>query len=207
MLWPEDDFGRDEVLCINFVNTVSWRGKANPTEYLENLESWLSWVKEEGLATEESLAELLARGDAEAVAAFERAIQFRESLYHFLKAFARSEDPPAKDRLLVQDVLGRALGRLKLAESSGKWGFELEPGLSDWDALLFPCALSAAQLVAGPWAQRLRVCGREECLWLFLDLTKNRSRKWCDMTTCGNVVKARRRYAAQKATQSIDDVT
>ena len=199
MLWPEDDFERDEVLCINFVNTVSWRGKPKPTEHLSNLESWLAWAKEEGLASEEAVTGLGARDAGEATAGFERAIEFREALYNFLKAFGRSEDPPAKDRLLVQDVLGRAMGRLKLIESGGGWTFELESSSADWDGLLFPCALSAAQLVAGPWASRLRVCNRPECEWLFMDNTKNRSRKWCDMTTCGNVVKARRSYARRKA--------
>lgn len=199
MLWPEDDFERDEVLCINFVNTVSWRGKPRPTEYLPNLDSWLAWVKEEGLASEEAVAELRSRSAEEAVAAFERAIQFREALYNFLKAFGRSEDPPAKDRLLVQDVLARAMARLKLSESNGGWEFELESGPVDWESALYPCALSAAQLVAGPWASRLRVCNRPECEWIFMDNTKNRSRKWCDMTTCGNVVKARRSYARKKA--------
>lgn len=199
MLWPEDDFERDEVLCINFVNTVSWRGKSKPTEYLLNLESWLAWAKEEGLASEAAIEELGLRDDEEAQAAFERAIQFRESLHNFLKAFGRSVDPPAKDRLLVQSVLARAMGHLKLSESNGGWSFELDPGSTDWETLLYPCALSAAQLVAGPWASRLRVCNRPECQWLFMDNTKNRSRKWCDMTTCGNVVKARRSYARRKA--------
>jgi len=199
MLWPEDDFQQDEVLCINFVNTVSWRGKPKPNEHLTNIESWLDWAKEEGLASVEAIEELASRGVEESEAAFERAIQFREALYNFLKAFGSSEDPGAKDRLLVQEVLARAMGRLKLSESKGGWAFELNPGSADWEALLCPCALSAAQLVAGPWSSRLRVCSRDECLWLFMDNTKNRSRKWCDMTTCGNVVKARRSYARKKA--------
>ena len=199
MLWTGDDFARDEVLCINFVNTVSWRGKEKPSEYLSNLQSWLEWIREEGLAQKESITDLSSRNEEEAAIGFEKAIEFREALYNFLKALSRSEDPPAKDRILVQEVLGKALARLKLSESGSGWSFELEAGPIDWESPLFPCALSAAQLVAGPWASRLRVCEREECLWLFMDNTKNRSRKWCDMKTCGNVVKARRSYARRKA--------
>ena len=199
MLWAGDDFARDEVLCINFVNTVSWRGKPKPDEYLPNLESWLEWIREEGLASEDAVHELESKSEEEAAIGFERAIEFREALYNFLKAFGRSEDPSAKDRVLVQEVLGKAMSRLKLSEGERGWAFELEAGPNDWEAPLYPCALSAAQLVAGPWAKRLRVCNRPECEWLFMDNTKNRSRKWCDMKTCGNVVKARRSYARRKA--------
>lgn len=199
MLWHGDDFSRDEVLCINFVNTVSWRGKPTPKEYLPNVESWLEWIKEEGLVSEEVFSQLEAKGEEEAENAFDKAIEFREALYNFLKAFGRSKAPMAEDLVLVQGVLGNAMMRLKLVEGDSSWGFELEQDLTDWEAPLYPCALSAAQLVAGPWANRLRVCGREECEWIFMDNTKNRSRKWCDMKTCGNVVKARRSYARRTA--------
>ena len=44
----------------------------------------------------------------------------------------------------------------------------------------------------------VRICGSEECDWLFLDKTKNHRRRWCDMKTCGNRVKARRHYERVK---------
>ncbi|TAL94280.1 MAG: hypothetical protein EPN73_18145 [Paraburkholderia sp.] len=38
------------------------------------------------------------------------------------------------------------------------------------------------------------------CSWLFLDLSRSRSRRWCSMATCGNRAKAQRHYHAIKAT-------
>jgi predicted RNA-binding Zn ribbon-like protein len=62
-------------------------------------------------------------------------------------------------------------------------------------------ALSAARLYSSPQASRVRECQSSGCGWLFLDLSKNRSRKWCSMSDCGNVEKARRHYQRKKATQ------
>jgi len=43
----------------------------------------------------------------------------------------------------------------------------------------------------------LKRCPADNCRWLFLDRTKNRSRRWCDMATCGNQAKARKHRAFQ----------
>lgn len=54
-------------------------------------------------------------------------------------------------------------------------------------------ALSALSLLAPEKAERIRICGN--CGWLFLDRSRNGSRRWCDMTVCGNRQKARRHYS------------
>jgi predicted RNA-binding Zn ribbon-like protein len=41
---------------------------------------------------------------------------------------------------------------------------------------------------------RVRSCQGDTCGWLFLDMSKNRSRRWCSMSDCGNTAKARRYY-------------
>jgi predicted RNA-binding Zn ribbon-like protein len=45
----------------------------------------------------------------------------------------------------------------------------------------------------------LRECGNPECRWLFLDTSKNHTRRWCDMKICGNRMKARRFKAQHRA--------
>lgn len=57
-------------------------------------------------------------------------------------------------------------------------------------------ARSALTLVASSEPERLKIC--PNCQWLFLDRSRNRSRTWCDMTVCGNRVKASRHYHRQK---------
>lgn len=57
-------------------------------------------------------------------------------------------------------------------------------------------ARSALVLATFAEPQRLKIC--PNCQWLFLDRSRNRSRTWCDMTVCGNRVKASRHYQRQK---------
>lgn len=60
-----------------------------------------------------------------------------------------------------------------------------------------PRAVAAAALLAvhhlrttGEWG-RIRLCRGDSCHWAFMDVSKNRSRVWCDMNTCGAKAKAR----------------
>src|SRR5207302_22567 len=67
------------------------------------------------------------------------------------------------------------------------------------DRMLWPVIRSAADLLVSGEAQRVRRCASETCDWLFLDTSRNHSRRWCDMSGCGNRAKARRHYARAKA--------
>lgn len=199
-LWPADRFAEESVICLEFVNTVSWRGRPEPDENLSSPAMWLKWMHGNHLLPEEALAELDRRATMwgfEAESAFRRAIEFRESLYRML--VDATEGRSSTEKTGLDDILDRALERLDLAESQGAYAWRFEALPVDWETPLYPIALSAAQLLTSEWLGKLRTCGREECKWLFLDLTKNHSRKWCDMATCGNVMKARRSYARKKS--------
>ena len=62
------------------------------------------------------------------------------------------------------------------------------------DSILWPIAQSAADLLTSPDLAAVRMCEAPDCAWLFLDQSRNRSRRWCDMKVCGNRQKARRHY-------------
>lgn len=66
-------------------------------------------------------------------------------------------------------------------------------------------ALSALSLLPRDQSRRIRIC--DNCGWLFLDMSRNASRVWCDMAVCGNRQKARRHYHRQRAaiTEGADD--
>ena len=60
--------------------------------------------------------------------------------------------------------------------------------------LLAPVLWSAGALLTGPQLAQIRECANDECLWLFVDDSRNRTRRWCSMQSCGNRAKARRHY-------------
>jgi predicted RNA-binding Zn ribbon-like protein len=58
-------------------------------------------------------------------------------------------------------------------------------------------AQAAEELMLSDQATHLRSCSSDTCRWLFLDTSKNHTRRWCDMKVCGNRMKARRFQARQ----------
>lgn len=70
------------------------------------------------------------------------------------------------------------------------------PQGEELDTVLHPIAMAAAELLVGPDLPRLKRCNR--CPWLFLDKSRNHSRRWCDMDDCGKAQKIER-YVARRA--------
>jgi predicted RNA-binding Zn ribbon-like protein len=62
--------------------------------------------------------------------------------------------------------------------------------------LLWPIALSALELLTSPQLIRVKKCAG--CPWVFLDQSKNLSRRWCAMDDCGTHEKIRR-YVSRRA--------
>jgi predicted RNA-binding Zn ribbon-like protein len=77
------------------------------------------------------------------------------------------------------------------------WQFAQSTSLPELPLWLL--SLSAAELMTSDEMDLLRACGDPECRWLFLDTSKNHTRRWCDMKICGNRMKARR-FKAQHRT-------
>ena len=79
--------------------------------------------------------------------------------------------------------------------------FTWEPateGATSLDWPLWPVVWSAVELLTADALRRVLECANDPCGWLFVDLSRNRSRRWCDMRDCANKVKARRHHARTK---------
>ncbi|HSH12932.1 MAG TPA: CGNR zinc finger domain-containing protein, partial [Desulfurivibrionaceae bacterium] len=90
-----------------------------------------------------------------------------------------------------------AQARLVPGEDHFEWGWSDAGGLR---RLLWPIVRSAAELLTSEKLERVGQCAGDSCGWLFLDTSRNRSRRWCEMEHCGNRAKARRHYRRQKRT-------
>ncbi|HEV8632686.1 MAG TPA: CGNR zinc finger domain-containing protein [Chloroflexota bacterium] len=82
------------------------------------------------------------------------------------------------------------------------FGWMWDGSASRLDAPLWPLARQAAELLVAPERERVRECAAGDCHWLFLDTSKNRSRRWCDMKSCGNRAKVRSFYRRKRATRA-----
>ncbi|MFS0722530.1 CGNR zinc finger domain-containing protein [Paenibacillus sp. 1P07SE] len=78
--------------------------------------------------------------------------------------------------------------------NASKNAFEMEQmyNAEDWTLVLWQTTYSFAQLLSKPDVNRLKVCDNQNCEWIFLDQSKNQTRRWCDTKVCGNIMKVRR---------------
>jgi predicted RNA-binding Zn ribbon-like protein len=179
-------------LCLDFANTVDPRHTPGRREYLDSYPALAAWGRHAGAAGGDPAAD----GDlAAAGRVLDRAIKLREALYPLFRAAAEGRPPAAGDLGVLQAELTLALPHLRVTWSPAGFAREWERGSPALDQVLWPVAWSAAELLTHGPLDRIRECpGQGNCGWLFLDLSKNASRRWCDMRVCGNRAKARRHY-------------
>ena len=187
-----------EPLVVQFVNTVGWRRTEAPRESVPAYLELIDWGVRQGLVggTEaDRLREESESRPAEAMAAYRRAIRLREALFRMFEAHASDGTPDPNDLEILNAALAESAGRRRLeATSEGfRWTWSEAAG-TDLDWILWPAAYSAAELLTGEMLGRLKACPGEGCGWIFIDASRNRSRRWCDMQSCGNRAKARRHY-------------
>ena len=117
-------------------------------------------------------------------------------------ALASGEVPREADLGLIGDAAAAGRARERLVYDRNGVGWSLP---ADGDALerpLWEVACSAADLLTSPELDRVKECASTTCEWVFLDRSKNRSRRWCDMSDCGNRAKARRFHAKKQAARA-----
>ena len=183
-------------LCLDFANTWGDRGRPE-TDKLHDYSDLLVFAREAGLLTDSEEARLNGRAEGDpqrAAAALARARSLREALYGIFAATAAARPPEDADLERLNGALREALSRLRLERRGTDlvWGWT--PAEGSLEAPLWPILRSAAELLTGEERQRVRECGGSACTWLFLDFSRNRSRRWCSMETCGNRAKAHRHY-------------
>ena len=186
-------------LCLDFANTVSRRHlPQRRAEHLASYTDLVAFAEQSGLIPPKLAASLLARASrnhAEAQSAFRKSIIFREGLYRAFSAIAAGKPALPEDIQQINDSALDALGHRKLTRTKGDYRWEWQPkGSEHLDRILWPIAESAADLLTSEDRPAVRECGAPDCEWLFLDHSRNGSRRWCDMKVCGNRQKARRHY-------------
>lgn len=163
-------------LVRRFVNTLDL---PSGPDALDSLGKARAWCLSYGLAPprDETHVQLLR--------------DFRETLRDLLFANNGEGDAPAAWARLRPFL---ASTRLSLAVDPIH-GLELSP--EDKGPIASLLAIVYESQLLGTWV-RLRACRRVTCRFAYYDYTKNASRTWCSMSTCGNQAKAQRRRQRER---------
>ena len=180
---------------LDFVNTLDFRFRpSGPIELLAGYDDLLGFVRQSGLSDRRRSAALEGASHTPAAAkSLRSARELREALaawfYTPLDAGpARLETAKTLERCFLDADRHRELAAVRELRVGWTWGrFENHPRLPVW-----LIAHAAAGLLSSEDTDRIHQCRSGACRWLFLDMSRNHSRRWCDMKLCGNRMKARR---------------
>jgi predicted RNA-binding Zn ribbon-like protein len=188
--------------ALDFVNTVAGHRAGEADDRLQSYDDLLEWSRSDGLIEGETARRLSALAEARPGAAarvMDEARTLRESLHGVLSALGGGKAPDSAELTVINRAVGTALSHAAVAPAGSGVGWSWTDADQALAAPLWPVARAAAEQLTSGGYGRMKECASDTCGWLFLDLSKNRSRRWCDMRGCGNRSKVRRHRAKRSA--------
>jgi len=192
-------------VCLDIANSVDGRVLAVPEDHLRSYADLVDRVALSGALTGDEAGALLTRAAAAPDAAAEelgRARDLRESVFAVFYGNATTGVPDVDHLAAVQEAYADALrhGRLQPTGEGVRWTWGLDLRLPRWLV-----ARSAVDLVTSGLLGRVKACASQDgCQYLFIDTSKNGSRRWCSMTDCGAQAKSRRLTERRRASRSAE---
>ncbi|MFF7232617.1 ABATE domain-containing protein [Streptomyces sioyaensis] len=177
------DFRLGKVLATSFTATLTER-RGDAVERIPTPQRLVDWLAVSGLAVESCTT-----------AQFELARELRESIHAALTAAAVQDALPASAVQVINDcsIQGRAAAVLT-PENNRRWRLSSASCVED---ALGVIAADAISIIAGERDGKLALCASPTCQAAFFDTSQSRTRRWCDMNTCGNRQKKARFNANQ----------
>ena len=183
--------------CLDFVNTLDWRGRKRPTEFLQTYTDLIAWCQHAGTLSRQAARRVTQNSKSQRskqTRALKRALQLRENLYQIFSALADGKTAANKDLATFNQFFSRTMKNSKIVKTSQGYKLDFMENPANMEWILNPLIRSAADLLVSKELKRVKKCGDPACGWLFLDTSRNCSRRWCNMSDCGNRAKASRFY-------------
>jgi predicted RNA-binding Zn ribbon-like protein len=189
-------------LAVEFVNTIDWRhDPAHREDKLRTVPDLIRWAHDRRLFSESATRRLSRHAHNHPGVAgqiFDRALLLRDAIYRVLSAHAAQREAPLQDLEMISNEYRAATQHLRLKESKGNFHWEWAGEDDALDRILWPIVHSTIDLFTSDTLARVHECEGPGCGWIIIDTTKNRSKRWCSMETCGNRAKVKRFYERHK---------
>lgn len=180
--------------CLDFTKTAGWEARDRSDDDFDSFAAVVKWSVNYGtLGTVRArrLRSLAKRGPRAAARVLSAAVELRALLYRIFASVGRDERPAVDDIRALNRKLSKLMqhGELVPSPTGYRWAWREVDAL---ESVLWPIIGSAAELLTSSDLGKVKLCAADGCGWLFIDASRNRSRRWCDMSGCGNRAKARR---------------
>jgi predicted RNA-binding Zn ribbon-like protein len=184
-------------LWLDFVNTDdARRGTGSRADVLDDFSAFLAWLSAMGAVDGDRVGGILRRAEqqpAGAGAVLADARRVRAALRTLAECGAYVERARIEALSEINRVLGRSAGTRRVdLRPDGLFVRTFAPVGDAFAGLMIPVVDSAGDALVTGELTRVRRCVGARCTRVFLDVTKNGRRRWCDMATCGNRAKAAR---------------
>ncbi|MBD1382209.1 CGNR zinc finger domain-containing protein [Metabacillus arenae] len=192
-----------ERLCMDYINTVSWRESAQKrSDWFTSYAKLVDWSIHADVLTERQAQELIIKAEekpAESAHVLNQAIELREVMYRIFRTISMEQEPLQEEIELFNVFVRQYYQLLQLSQEKDHFLLEFKCSKNPLEGMLPPILQSAVDLlVSKSDFKRVKRCEGDLCGWLFFDTSRNRSRRWCSMADCGNRAKARRFYQKDK---------
>ncbi|CAM5716649.1 CGNR zinc finger domain-containing protein [Niallia circulans] len=192
-----------ERLCMDFINTVSWReSDEKRRDWFTSYAKIVDWCIHADVLTEQQAKVLLLKAEekpSEAGEVLKQTIEMREVMYRIFKSVSKGTPPQPLDLECFNESVSKFYQTLRVIQEKDHYTLKFMDNEENLDTMLPPILQSAVDLlVSKNDLERVKKCEGDSCGWLFFDTSRNRSRRWCSMADCGNRAKARRFYQKEK---------
>lgn len=188
-------------LCLDFANTVDYHGRERPKEYLNTFKDLIAWSLHLNILRNyeaKKLSRVAEMHPSKAKMVLNRAIELREAIYRIFSSIFEGKRAKGEDLALLNENLYKTMSNSLIIQTKSSFFWDSNGNKEALDWILNPVIRSAAELLVSEELKRVRKCADQECGWLFLDISRNKNRRWCDMKDCGNRAKASRFYKRKK---------
>lgn len=195
--------------CLDFANTLGPRrpgAGVEPRDYTPGYRELVAWAVHARLLTPAQRQHLTAAAESDpegAAAVHQEARRLREAIYQAFTALAQGRPAPPAALATIRDAYLAALRHARLGPVRTGLGWHW-PDRGPLEQVLWPVARSALDLAVSGQLTRIKQCPGDDgqCGWLFVDTSKNATRRWCSMRTCGSRVKSQRQAARLRAARA-----
>jgi predicted RNA-binding Zn ribbon-like protein len=187
--------------ALDFINTLDWRfRKTGSEELLKSYHDLLRFAEQSNLLSQKQARQILRSiSESKGLRVLESCTELREAMADLFYATIDGLNPGAESLKTLERYFKAARNHQQLCAASTRLEWKWREAQNDPEIPLWLLSQNAADLMTSDSADRVRACDNDECRWLFLDTSKNHTRRWCDMKICGNRMKARRFKAQQRA--------
>lgn len=179
--------------AVDFLNTVDWRLDPSRTkDRLANYQLLLTWLNTFGILTQSAVTTLLRTAHAEpetATTELRLVIKMRDDTYNALNG---NREPQQLSAHLKSAHASSSLSR----NHDGFWNWA--PNNLNLETPRHLLALKLAELLTSEKILNFKRCNDQHCGWVYIDTSRQRNRRWCSPTDCGNRNRVRKHYHQTK---------